>query len=360
MSLDQLRERLTIVDRELIELISERQKIVSEVSNFKIKTGVAIRDYAREASILKGIEKQSISLGLDPVLAKEIMKLLILSSLEQQERSKVAADSDGEGKRALIIGGAGKMGSWMADFLSSQNFLIEVSDDKEGETIYSEIDWEKDKADHDVIVVATPIETTKKVLIGLAKKKPKGLVFDIGSLKTPLKSGINELINTGCKVTSIHPMFGPDTKLLSGRHIIFIDLGNDMATQEAQRLFSSTMAEHVIMGLDQHDKVISYILGLSHALNIIFFTALAKSDEEMKSLIKISSTTFDAQLNVSSSVAKENPDLYYEIQVLNKYSSLSLSNLIDSAKSFQELINNKNKKGFIDMMQKGRDYLSAI
>ena len=80
----------------------------------------------------------------------------------------------------------------------------------------------------------------------------------------------------------------------------------------------------------------------------------------MKSLIKISSTTFDAQLNVSSSVAKENPDLYYEIQVLNKYSSLSLSNLIDSAKSFQELINNKNKKGFIDMMQKGRDYLSAI
>jgi prephenate dehydrogenase len=36
-------------------------------------------------------------------------------------------------------------------------------------------------------------------------------------------------------VTSLHPMFGPDTELLSGRHVIFIDLGNAEALSEAQR-----------------------------------------------------------------------------------------------------------------------------
>ena len=66
MSLDQLRNRLTMVDKELIELISERQKIVSEVSDYKIKTGIAIRDYDRESKILKSIEKQSNNYSWTP------------------------------------------------------------------------------------------------------------------------------------------------------------------------------------------------------------------------------------------------------------------------------------------------------
>ena len=109
-------------------------------------------------------------------------------------------------------------------------------------------------------------------------------------------------------------MFGPDTELLSGRHVIFIDLGNADALQEAQELFAPTMAERVVMGLDEHDRLIAYVLGLSHALNIAFFTALADSGEAAPRLAKLSSTTFDSQLEVASRVAAESPDLYFEIQ----------------------------------------------
>ena len=59
--------------------------------------------------------------------------------------------------------------------------------------------------------------------------RPRGLVFDLGSLKTPLRAGLEALVKAGCRVTSVHPMFGPDTELLSGRHVIFIDLGNKEA-----------------------------------------------------------------------------------------------------------------------------------
>jgi len=38
----------------------------------------------------------------------------------------------------------------------------------------------------------------------------------------------------------------------------------------------------------------------------------------------MSSTTFDAQLDVAARVAGENPDLYYEIQSLNAYGEESL------------------------------------
>ena len=42
----------------------------------------------------------------------------------------------------------------------------------------------------------------------------------------------------------------------------------------AKELFGGTMVEQIDMGLDDHDRLIAYVLGLSHALNIAFFTAL--------------------------------------------------------------------------------------
>ena len=70
------------------------------------------------------------------------------------------------------------------------------------------------------------MQIANDVLKQLAARKPRGVVFDIGSLKTPLRSGLATLRDAGCRATSIHPMFGPDTELLSGRHVIFIDLGD--------------------------------------------------------------------------------------------------------------------------------------
>ncbi len=77
------------------------------------------------------------------------------------------------------------------------------------------------------------------------------------------------------------------------------------------------MVEQVVTSLDEHDRLTAYILGLSHALNIAFFTVLANSGEAAPRLAEMSSTTFDSQLEVATRVAQESPELYYEIQSLN-------------------------------------------
>ena len=56
------------------------------------------------------------------------------------------------------------------------------------------------------------------------------------------------------------------------------------------------------------------MLGLSHLVNIAFASALAESGEAVPLLRRISSSTFNAQLNVAAQVVSENPHLYYEIQ----------------------------------------------
>ena len=109
-------------------------------------------------------------------------------------------------------------------------------------------------------------------------------------------------------------MFGPDTDLLSGRHVLFLEAGCPEATREACSLFAATMAQQVRMDIGEHDRLMAYVLGLSHALNIAFFTALAESGESAPRLVDISSTTFDAQLDVAAKVAQESPQLYFAIR----------------------------------------------
>ena len=176
-------------------------------------------------------------LGVDPKLADEIITTLIRASLTHQERDRVVAEGKGGGRRALVIGGEGKMGGWFVDFFSSQGFLTVIADPGVTPGPGRCKDWRQAGTDYDVIVVATPMATSGEILAALAELKPAGLIFDIGSLKSPLKHGIAALRKAGCKVASLHPMFGPDTELLSGRHLIFVDTGCAEATAEAKELF---------------------------------------------------------------------------------------------------------------------------
>jgi chorismate mutase/prephenate dehydrogenase len=119
------------------------------------------------------------------------------------------------------------------------------------------------------------------------------------------------------------------------------------------------MAQRVVMGLDEHDRLIAYVLGLSHALNIAFFTALAESGEAAPRLAQLSSTTFDSQMDVASRVAAESPDLYFEIQSLNQYGEESLLALQQAVERLIAAVQSKNGDAFAELMNRGRIYFDS-
>jgi chorismate mutase/prephenate dehydrogenase len=359
-SLEELRARLDVLDRELLQLVAERQVISAEVAAVKRATGQSTRDFGREREVLLKARRDAEALGVSPALAESILQVLIRGSLTTQEQARVAAQGCGSGRRALVIGGAGKMGHWMADFLASQGFAITIADPSGAIEGYEWIpDWALDDLMHDLVVVATPLKIANETLKALATRRPRGVVFDVGSLKTPLREGLDSLRAAGCRVTSVHPMFGPDTELLSGRHVIFVDLGDRGALEEAQAVFASTMAKRIVMGLDEHDRLIAFVLGLSHAVNIAFFTALAESGEAAPRLARMSSTTFDAQLDVATRVADENPDLYFEIQSLNAYGEVPLVALKDAVDRLLRSVHERDAGAFVAMMRRGNEYLQV-
>ncbi len=359
-SLEDLRSELAGVDQQLVELIGRRLELASAVGAHKRQTGISTRDYRQERDVIERARAAAASFRVPPDVAEQLMLLLIRSSLTVQEREGVAATGVGGGRRVLVIGGAGKMGRWFARFLTSQGFAVEIADPAGPVAGYvHHADWRAVALDHDVVVVAAPLRISADILEELAARPPRGLIFDIGSLKSPLRAGLLALRAAGARVTSVHPMFGPDTELLSGRHVLFVDLGVAEATREARELFAPTMAVTAELDLESHDRFIAYVLGLSHALNIAFFTALAESGEAAPHLAKLSSTTFDAQLAVAGRVALDNPHLYFEIQSLNDYGTESLSALLYAVERLRSVVRAGDEQGFVTLMERGRAYLSG-
>ena len=311
----ELRQRLDEIDTGIIDLIAERQAVVTTIAEHKLKTGLPLRHYEREREVIERGMARAKSRGLDGSVARDILQTLIHHSLSNQETHKLVRSDHGQGQRALVIGGLGRMGVWMSRYLDMVGYSVDVADQATGSTPFNRVeDWQAVVNDYDLIVVAVPLRPSNDILLRLAELKPECLVFDIGSLKSPMREGLDAMRARGCRVCSVHPMFGPDEPGLSGRHILFVDVGNQEAIAEARALFAHTAADCVELSLEEHDEVMAWVLGLSHLVNIAFAGALAQSGEAVPLLKQISSSTFNAQLNVATQVVSENPHLYYEIQ----------------------------------------------
>jgi chorismate mutase/prephenate dehydrogenase len=359
VELDGLRTALGQIDRDILGLVARRQALAQRIGQVKRDAGIPTRDYRQERDVVERARAAAIEHGLSPVLGEELVLALIRGSLTVQERDTVAATGEGSGRRVLVIGGSGHMGRWFVRYLAAQGFTVEIADPM-GESppgVVHHRDWRTVELDHELIVVAAPMRASAEILDQMAAAPPNGVVFDIGSLKSPLRRSLHALRAAGGNVTSVHPMFGPDTELLSGRHVIFVDVGAPQATAAARALFEPTMATLVEMDLESHDRLIAYVLGLSHALNIAFFTALAESGEAAPRLATLSSTTFDAQLGVAAKVAAENPDLYFEIQTLNDYGTESLAALLYAVERLRSVVRANDLEGFRGLMTRGQTYL---
>ncbi|MFC1701927.1 prephenate dehydrogenase/arogenate dehydrogenase family protein [Pseudomonadota bacterium] len=329
----ELRHRLDDIDSGIVDLIAERQAVVTTIAEHKLKTGLPLRHYEREREVIDRGVARARNLGLSGSVARDILQTLIHHSLSNQETHKLVHSGHGVGRRALVIGGLGRMGEWMSRYLDVVGYSVDVADQVERDTPFNRVDdWQAVVNDYDLIVVAVPLRPSNAILLRLAELKPDCLVFDIGSLKSPMREGLDAMRDSGCRVCSVHPMFGPNEIGLSGRHILFVDVGNQEAIVEARALFAHTAADCVELSLEEHDEVMAWVLGLSHLVNIAFAGALAQSGEKVPLLKQISSSTFNAQLKVATQVVSENPHLYYEIQQGNV-------NTADVSEHFRRVLN---------------------
>ena len=108
----ELRQRLDKIDTGIVDLIAERQAVVTTIADHKLMTGLPLRHYEREREVIERGMARAESRGLTAAVARDVLETLIHHSLDNQETYKLTQSDHGQGQRALVIGGLGRMGVW--------------------------------------------------------------------------------------------------------------------------------------------------------------------------------------------------------------------------------------------------------
>ena len=352
--LDALRKGIASIDEEIIALVAKRMEVARSIGMAKREMGKAIRDIPVEERVVERFISAGKELGISRATAEQVCRAVIREAVEVQSM----IPHEQEGRRILIVGGSGKMGRWLRKFLAERGHEVRyhdlvVSTDGAYMPLEEGVEWSE------VIIIATPISEVGPMLERLIEYGADRLVFDISSLKSPFVGTLREAASRGHRYCSVHPMFGPDTRSVFDRRILLCDCGSPSAVEEARTLMEGGGALLVDVRLEEHDLLMSYVLGLSHAVNIVFFNSLARSGIPFDRMMEVASTTLRKQLDTTIDVAMENPYLYYEIQSMNANSEGTWHNFHKSVEDVMNTILDGDEAAFIDIMKAGRAYFGG-
>jgi prephenate dehydrogenase len=137
--------------------------------------------------------------------------------------------------------------------------------------------------------------------------------------------------------------------LLRDADIVICNTGDAEATAAVEKLFLPTTAHLVHLPLEDHDRIMADLLSLAHAAAIAFAIALPPTDHPVRS------TTFQALESVGAAVVRESPDVYYEIQAKNPFSTAALERLRVAIHRIITAVAESDVEGFRALFEEGQE-----
>ncbi len=345
-SLDDLREQIRLLDLELVALAARRVGLGKRVGELKRRQGIATVDYAQERAVLDRARSAAGECGLDPRVAEDLFTGLIRASVTAQAEDRIRSAAPGAGQSAVVVGGAGRMGRWLGNFLTALGYATGVIDPAASPD--DDARGRRALPSAELVVCSVPPTRIAGLYEEFAVKPPAGVVVDIASVKSPVIGPIRALRAAGVRVASIHPMFGPSAVLLREADVVICDTGDAGATAAVERLFQPTTARLVHLPLADHDRVMADLLSLAHAAAIAFALSLPHTEHPVRS------TTFQALETLAAAVVRESPEVYYEIQAGNPHSVEALERLRFALDRMVATIKGRDPAGFRSLFDEGR------
>jgi chorismate mutase / prephenate dehydrogenase len=346
-NLESLREHIRRLDDELLAKAAERVELARRLGEIKRRDGLPTVDYTQERVVLDHARAAAEKRGLDPRVAEDLLARLIGAAVSAQDEDSLRLTQAGAGQKAIVVGGAGRMGRWLTRFLSAQGYVTGSADPAGPRELH---EWAmRALPAAELVICAAPPAATAALYRDWAKQPPRGVICDIASIKTPLLGPIRALQAAGGRVASIHPMFGPSVSLLRDADVVICDTGDAGATAAIERLFEPTTAHLVRVPLEAHDRIMADLLSLAHATAIAFALALPAETHPVRS------TTFHALERLAGAVVRESPDVYFEIQAMNPESPHALDRLRAALDRIVAAVTARDAAAFRGLMREGVD-----
>lgn len=310
-----LRAQIASLDQSISDCVVKRLALARQAGQVKRALDQPMRNLAVERQVVDRYRQVLGAAGL-PEEMGELMATLIIrhSVMVQEELPAISSDSEGA---CLLVGGAGRMGRWFQRFFTDLGWRVRIHDRVSPDSALPLVDdLASAAAGVDLVLITVPPAQVADVLEVL--RGCSAVVADVASIKAPFADLSADLARSQ-PVTSIHPMWGPDTRLLSGRNLLLVDCGNAQATASVQAVFAPTAARVVPLALGDHDRLMALALNLPHLLNLAFGHALAGQGVAPETLATLGGPTFIKQARVCAEVTNESSELYRQIQALNPH-----------------------------------------
>ncbi|MDD4873624.1 MAG: prephenate dehydrogenase [Dehalococcoidales bacterium] len=266
-----------------------------------------------------------------------------------------------------IIGGSGKMGQWFARFLTQEGKEVTLI----GRNL-AKLEEVKSKLDvsvsthvddirlADAVIISVPVdyfeETVKQMGTHTLHHQ---LIFDVTSIKTLPVEMMHRYIVKG-QILGTHPVFGPGARSLANQNFVLTPTTPEETklAHKVEDFLKIREAKVQVMTPEEHDSMMSVILGLAHFIAIVSADSLSGL-EQLKKMESIGGITYKVLWTLVESVISEDPGLYASLQMnlpqLPQIQQLFLKNCTE----WTELVKNKDRQEFIRRMKAIRSQLEA-
>ena len=250
-------------------------------------------------------------------------------------------------KKIGIIGGSGKIGSTFRRAFEKLNLSVIVSDEssKDQENLLIEkSDW---------IILCVPIDKTLDVINNIKNKIRNDQVFsDFTSVKSIIKD-----VKFDFEFVSCHPLFGP-LNTIDGQNIITIPVSEGPFYKDIIEIFKKIGLNITEMNsIEEHDKYMSLIQGMTHFSHVCFTTAMKKLDLDFDKVMEICSPIYQSNISFSSRITGGDENLYTNIIMDNPANKEVLELYLETSKNLLEMVKNQNYDEFKSNFNDNREYL---
>lgn len=351
VDVDAARREIRELDEAIIAAAGRRVTVARELAAHKAAAGQPTVDFAQERAVLERARRAGTEAGLDDGVAEDLVTRCITAAVTAQEAERLRLAAGGSGRRAVVVGGAGRMGRWLVGFLGAQGWDVAVLDPQAPDDEARAQAW---LSDAQLVLVAVAPEAVRSLYRDWLAAPPAGILCDVASIKSPFLPEVAALREAGARVASIHPMFGPGIAVLRGVDVLVCDAGDADATTAVRDLFAQTSARIVDVPLDEHDAWMADVLGLAHATAIAFAAALPDTPAPTRS------STLGALSDLAWQVVCESPDVYFEIQAHNPHAPRAVARLRASLDRLEDVVARRDRAGFTTLMARGHDHVAAL
>ncbi len=338
VELNDLRNDIDAVDKQILDLLAQRLALVEKVGEVKSRHGLPIYAPDREAAMLASRREEAEKIGVPPQLIEDILRRTMRESYASEKDSGFKCLNP-ELRSVVVIGGHGQLGSLFARMFRLSGYQVKVLGSQ---------DWDKADellSDAGLVVVTVPIHLTQGVIEKLTNLPKDCILCDLTSIKAkPLEAMLK--VHSG-PVVGLHPMFGPDVPSLAKQVIVHCDGRGAEQYQWLLKQFSIWGASLCQMGAEDHDHGMTLIQALRHFTSFAYGLHLSKENPNIDRLLQLSSPIYRLEIAMVGRLFAQDPNLYGDIIFSSQENIEMIERFHQRLGEAVKLLEGGNKQAFI-------------